>query len=160
VKMSLEQWLRNNWLARHEPTVAEIGQLLAVVRRELADAGLPGLSADAKFMHAYQAALQLCKTALLASGYEVHRESAGHHHHAINSLKFTLGQEQGRTAVFLTQCSRLRSRGMYEQVGIADERTAGELLGTARQLLSAVGQWLRKAHPALLPPGAGFPEDK
>jgi len=158
--MSLEQWLRNDWLVRHEPTVAEIGQLLAVVRREFTDAGLPGLSADAKFMHAYQAALQLCNTALFASGYEVRKESRGHHHHAINSLKFTLGEEQSRTAVYLTQCSRLRSRGMYEQVGIADERTAGELLQTARQLLSAVSRWLTKAHPALLPPGADFSEDQ
>jgi hypothetical protein len=44
--MSLEQWLRNTWLQRHDPTPPEIEQLLQVVDRELSDARAVGISAD------------------------------------------------------------------------------------------------------------------
>jgi len=53
--MSLERWLRNGWLQRNEPTLAEIRQLLQVVDRDISDAQAKGLSADGCFQHAYDA---------------------------------------------------------------------------------------------------------
>ena len=84
--MSLEEWLRNAWLQRNEPTVAQIRQLLQVVDRDISDAQAAGLSADGRFQHAYDAALQLCMIALLASGYRV-RKGQGHHQHGIDWLQ-------------------------------------------------------------------------
>jgi len=125
-------------------------QLLAVVERELSDAGVPGLSADARFIHAYQGALQLCAMALYAAGYEPQQTGRGHHHHLINSLRHTLGEGHSDTAIYLAQCSRIRSRGMYDQVGIADEKTASELLEAAKRLRVDLLEWLRANHPSLL----------
>lgn len=107
--MSLEQWLQNSWLARFDATVAEVQQLLQVVDRDLSDAQAGGLSPDARFQHAYDAALQLCMIALKVSGYAV-RKGQGHHKYSIDSLRFTLGSEWAETADHIERCSRLRGQ--------------------------------------------------
>ena len=44
---------------------------LSIVDRELADAGIVAVSSDGRLTHAYNAALTLCRIALLAAGYRV-----------------------------------------------------------------------------------------
>src|SRR2546422_6790960 len=97
--MSLQSWLQMGYLVEHEATVAEVRNLLGVVDRELADAGVAGLSDDGRFTHAYDAGLLLCKLALHVSGFELQKRVPGHHAHWINSLEFTLGNEQKATLI-------------------------------------------------------------
>ena len=148
--MSLEQWRRNDWLRPSDPTVAEITQLLKVVDREISDAGAGGLSSDGRFMHAYDAALLLCKVALRAEGYVVSK-AQGHHKHTIASLKFTLGTLQDDVD-FLEFCSRKRGQALYEQVGVVGEKDASDLLAQAKKLQRDVLAWLEDRHPELVPP--------
>lgn len=75
--MSLQNWLQIGHLTNHQATVAEVKNLLGVVDREIADASVAGLSDDGRFTHAYDAALQLCKLALHASGFEVAKRAQG-----------------------------------------------------------------------------------
>src|SRR5207244_6315100 len=103
--MSLENWLRIGHLINHQPTVAEVRNLLGVVDRELGDAGVAGLSDDGRFTHAYDAALLLCKLALHVSGFEVVKRATGHHSRWINSLEFTLGAEHKATLIHLSKSS-------------------------------------------------------
>ena len=149
--MSLEQWLRNGWLQRNEPTVAQIQRLLQVVDRDISDAQAVGLSADGRFEHAYNAALQLCVIALLASGYRV-RKGEGHHKRAIDSLHYTLGEHWSDTADHIERCSRLRAQAIYERIGGVSEEDADDLLNTAKQLRADVINRLKANHPALVPP--------
>src|SRR6516225_950701 len=99
--MSLQNWLQIGHLTDHEATVAEVRALLGVVDRELADAGVTGLSDDGRFSHAYDAALILCKLALHASGFELQKRAPGHHSLWINSLEFTLGATHKQTVIHL-----------------------------------------------------------
>lgn len=149
--MSLEQWLRNGWLQQDEVTVAEIQQLLQVVDRDLADAQVLGLSADGRFQHAYDAALQLCILALRATGYRV-RKGQGHHKNGIDSLRYTLGEKWSEIADHIERCSRLRSQAVYERTGVVSGQDADELLQTATQLRSDVINWLKTTYAALVPP--------
>ena len=55
--MSLEDWLNEGHLKRHRSNLREIGQLLAVFRRDITDARITGLSLDRQFESAYNAAL-------------------------------------------------------------------------------------------------------
>lgn len=71
--MSLEEWKLNHWIRESLASRAELTQLFAVVDRELGDASIAQLSVDGRFMHAYDAALNLCTIALRASGYEIGR---------------------------------------------------------------------------------------
>ena len=150
--MSLEIWLSTvKSIVLHQPTVAEMKQLFAVVDRELDDAS-KDVSADNHFSMAYNAALKLCTIALQAEGYKT-AHGAGHHNTAINSLSLTLGVDQKETAIYLSTCSRTRSQAMYERVGVATDRDARELEQTARKLRQDVVQWLKRRHPELVPDG-------
>jgi hypothetical protein len=150
--MSLEQWLRNNWLQRSEPTIAEIQQLLQVVDRELADAQVPAVSVDGRFQHAYEAALQLCMMALRACGYRVPK-GAGHHKRGIDSLRLTLGEDWSESADHIERCSRRRAQLIYERVDVVSEEDADDLIDTAKQLRADVVAWLKAEHAELVPTG-------
>jgi hypothetical protein len=150
--MSLENWLRSGYLLTHQATVAEVQQLLAVVDRELGDAAVPGLSDDGRFMHAYDAAFQLCNIALRASGYAV-AKGTGHHAYTINSLEHTLGGGQQGTTRFLSACSSKRNQSLYTSAGVVNQQDAQDLLDSAQQLLVDVLAWLHANHPNLVPKG-------
>ncbi len=149
--MSLQDWLQIGHLSKHEATVAEVGNLLGVVDRELADAGVVGVSDDGRFRNAYEAALILCKLALHARGFEVQKRAPGHHSYWINSLEFTLGAEYKATAIHLSKCSKLRHTGLYDHAGVVEKQDADDLLEAARELRAAVPDWLGIQHPDLLP---------
>src|SRR5437763_15795065 len=116
--MSLQNWLQIGHLTNHQATVAEVRNLLGVVDRELADAGVTGLSDDGRFTHAYDAALILCKLALHASGFEVQKRAPGHHSLWINSLEFTLGDTQKGALIHLSKSAKLRHIGLYDHSGV------------------------------------------
>jgi len=140
-------------LTSHQASVAEVRNLLGVVDRELADAGVVGLSDDGRFTHAYDAALLLCKLALHASGFEVQKRAPGHHKLWINSLEFTLGKAHQETLMHLSKSSDLRHMTLYAHAGVVQRRDADDLLETARELRADVLRWLRSQHGGLLPKG-------
>jgi hypothetical protein len=149
--MSLEQWLRNAWLQRRDPTLPEIHKLLQVVDRELSDARAEGISADGRFEHAYTAILQLCIVPLRAAGYQVPKGES-RHKRAIDSLRYTLGEPWGETADYIELCSRQRGQAMYERIDVVSDADADELLSKARQLREDVVRWLTANHADLVPP--------
>jgi hypothetical protein len=151
--MSLEQWRRNAWLQPSDSTLPEISQLLRVADREISDAEAKGLSPDGQFMHAYDAALLLCKTALRAAGYCVPK-GQGHHKKTIESLKLTLGKPWDETSDYLDLCSRQRGQALYEQVGVVSEKDANDLPAESRRLRTGVLAWLKTHHAELVPPNA------
>jgi hypothetical protein len=57
--MSLKQLASNGWLRPHKTSPKEIQDLLAIVKRDLADAA-GDIPADWQFGIAYNAALKLC----------------------------------------------------------------------------------------------------
>ena len=151
--MSLLNWLHRGYLVEHEATVAEVRNLLGVVDRELADAGVEELSDEGRFTHAYDAALLLCKLALHASGFELQKGNKGHHSHWINSLEFALGKEQKETLIHLSKSSHLRHTSLYNQTGVVQKQDADDLLEMANKLRKDVLVWLQSQHPSLVPPG-------
>ena len=149
--MSLEDWKRNHWLKDSNPTLPEIAQLFAVVDREIGDASVVGLSIDGKFMHAYDAALNLCTIALRSSGYSVVR-GQGHHKKTIEALQLCLGKSFTEIADQIEIASRQRGQAMYDRTGVVEDSDAEDLLQMAVTLRSALLEWLKAQHPSLLPP--------
>jgi len=148
--MTLKDWLASNWLTAHKTSPQEILGLLAVAKREMADAQVKGLSVDARFGHAYNAALQSAVAALAAAGFRVAR-GVSHHHYAIQSLAYTVGCDAS-TISKLDKLRKKRNISDYEQVGRVSEQEADEMLRLATDLRSKVKAWLGKEHPALLKP--------
>lgn len=76
--MTLADWSGNLWIIEHQTSSDEIASLRAVVARELADAQVSEISDDNRYGIAYNAALQLSKMALAASGYRLAKGHGGH----------------------------------------------------------------------------------
>jgi|SRR5579871_2174084 len=151
--MSLQIWLEKGHVTKFQATVAEVRSLLGVIDREIADASVAGLSEEGRFTHAYDAALLLCKLALHASGFQLHKRAPGHHSLWINSLEFTLGAGQKSTLIHLSKSSNLRHTSLYNQTGVVQKQDADDLLETARNLRTDVLAWLHAQHPTLVPAG-------
>jgi hypothetical protein len=121
---------------------------LSIVDRELADAGIEAVSTDGRFTHAYNAALTLCRIALLAAGYRV-AKGGGAHYREINSIVYTLGDSQKDIQIFLSACTKKRGQEVYTHAGVVDPRDVDDLLETAKQLREDVLSWLKTDHPHL-----------
>lgn len=145
--MSLEDWLRNGWLVEHATSTAEIGELLAIADRDLADCRVQGLSPEWRLNIAYNAALQASTAALAACGYRASREA--HHYRVIQSLALTIGADAGLVRQF-DLFRKKRNIGGYERAGSVSDREANEMIDLAEQIRQEVTDWLVSYHPDLV----------
>ncbi len=148
--MSLKQWASNGWLKPHQTSPKEIQDLLAIVRRDLADA-TGDISADWRFGIAYNAALKLCTILIHASGYRP--EKSLQHYRTLQSLALILGPERQNDAVYLDTCRIKRNTVEYDHAGGATKQDAEELINFSLELREAVMLWLQHNHIELLGPG-------
>ena len=122
------------------PIAIEIRRLMAVARRELADAGVSGLTADGSFEHAYVAALTAATILIRAHGERIH--GADHHRLTFARLGELVGRRWANVADYLQHCRVRRNASMYDHVGTASAAEARELRRQAEQLLTEVTEWL------------------
>lgn len=148
--MSFAEWQKNGWIRPHQPSRQEVAGLVAVIDRDLATSADPNLDDDWRFAIAYNAALQCAALALKAAGFEVPK-GGGAHHHTIESLRLTIGDD-GSITDPLQAFRGKRAGGIYETTGIASEADVIELLTLAKGLKSRVLVWVAKQRPELLAP--------
>lgn len=146
--MSLSQWASNGWLRSHKTSAEEIGNLLAIVKRDLHDAGEDAISADWRFGIAYNAALKLCTVLLYAEGYRPEKALA--HYRTLQAMPLILGEECKADADYLDSCRAKRNTVEYDLVGGATDADADELMEFVKTLESDVVEWLKEHHPILL----------
>jgi uncharacterized protein (UPF0332 family) len=146
--MSLKQWASNGWLKTHKTSAEEIGNLLAIVQRDLQDASKKVVSDDWRFGIAYNAALKLCTVLLYAEGYRPEKNLA--HYRTLQALPLILGDKRKGDADYLDACRNKRNTVEYDYVGGATESDAEELVEFSRELEKDVLAWLKKEHPDLI----------
>jgi hypothetical protein len=148
--MSLQQWSNNGWLRDHKSSPQEIHDLLAIVKRDLADATASEISADWQFGIAYNAALKLCTILMHASGFRPEKNLA--HYRTIQALPLILGPERKADADYLETCRTKRNIVEYDRAGGATRADASELIEFTRELREHVLAWLKREHIELLGP--------
>lgn len=146
--MSLKDWERGGWLRPHATSPKEIAALLKVVDREISDAGQLVISIDARFTHAYRAALQLCAILLCASGYKGSRDS--NHYRTIMAMPHILGDSRNDDAKYLDACRNKRNEAEYRLAGAISGSDADELLEFAVGFRKKILKWLKRNHPELV----------
>lgn len=146
--MTLKDWEANGWLRPHKTSRQEIGNLLAIVRRDLTDARAEGISDDWRFGIAYNAALKLCTILLYAEGYRPIQNLA--HYRTLQSLPLILGRDRKADANYLETCRTKRNTVEYDYAGGATDADADELIAFAEQLEKDVMEWLHSRHPDLM----------
>ncbi len=145
--MNLQDWLKSRWLIKHQTSRQEIGDLLRLADRDLAQCRTPNLSPDWQLNIAYNAALQAANAALAAAGYRAAREA--HHYRVIQSLAYSIKADP----VLIAQLDKFRKKrniSDYERTGMVSEQEAKEMFVLAKNLRNEVEKWPRSNHPELL----------
>jgi hypothetical protein len=118
----------------------------ALVARDLADAGIAGLSADRRFATAYNAALQAANMAIACAGYRVTAKT-GHHKITFNSANLALGSGAGNYADYFETCRRKRNVIDYTRSHVATETEANEIVEKATEFGEFVEAWIDLKFP-------------
>ena len=145
--MSLADWGKNGWLRPHTTNRQQVADLLAIVKRDLHDAGRD-LSADWQFGIAYNAALKLCTILIYAEGWRPEKNLA--HYRTLQALPMVLGAQRSNDADYLDACRAKRNTAEYDAVGQVSRAEAAELSAFAVELMNDVLTWLREKHPQLI----------
>jgi len=146
--MTWKQLLAKGDVKAHQTSRQEMDNIRALIARDLADAALPGLSADRRFATAYNAALQAGKMAVACSGYRVSAR-AGHHAVTFEAAHLAIGPKATPLADYFDACRRKRNVIDYDNSSVSTETEASELLGKAADFRGLVEAWVRSNHPDL-----------
>ena len=122
-------------------------KLRAVIARDLADASLVGVSSDRRFATAYNAALQAAKMAIACAGYRV--TGAGHHRISFAAVQLAVGKAAGPYRDYFDRCRRKRNVIDYDDVFVATETEAKEIVAKATEFIEIVEQWIAKNHQSM-----------
>jgi len=132
----------------HVTSRQEIDNMRKLIRRDLADAAVPGLSPDRRFATAYNAALQAGNMAIACAGYRV-TSRMGHHRVSIECTRLALGNMADDMMDYLETCRRKRNAIDYTQAQIATDTEAREILEKAGEFHALVERWIANHHGAL-----------
>ena len=148
--MSLKDLLADGRIRPHKTSAKEVADLLRVVDRDLADAGVAQLSTDRRFATAYNAALKLATIALHAAGYS-RPAATGHHWATLHVLPEIMGPQSLARADYLDSCRSKRNVTDYDRAGEISNKELREILAEVRRFRADLLAWLGRNHPALLP---------
>ena len=131
-----------------EPTSkAELDNLRSIVTRSLQDAVAAGLSADARFVMAYDAARTLSLILVRAEGYRP--KSLGGHYNTFLAL-----QEADPTfttlSTYFDGCRMKRNGCEYDFAGGVSDTDAHGLLKAVQQFKVDAEGWIKIHHPNLV----------
>ena len=120
----------------------------ALVARDLADAGIAGLSADRRFATAYNAALQAANLAIACAGYRVTAKT-GHHKVSFYCVHLALGSGAAKYVDYFETCRRKRNVIDYTRSHVATETEATEIVEKSREFSDFVEAWIDSKFPNL-----------
>ena len=120
MKMNLRQLLNQDKLRRHKTSREEISNLLRLIKRDIKDAKVKGLSYDRKFATAYNAVLQLSIIPLHCKGYKP--KGVGHHFTVFQTMKEIMGKNYYDLANYFDSCRVKRNLTDYTYAGESQKK--------------------------------------
>lgn len=148
--MTWERLLAENKIKLHEPSRREIEDLFALVKRDLKDAAVPGLSNDRSFAISYYAVQQLSQAIVACCGYRV-RNIPGHHRVMFECMELALRENGTTYAAYFDQCRIKRNHLEYDHSSVVSETEALELLKAAQEFFADISKLIAECYPNLLP---------
>lgn len=131
----------------HKTSRRELDDLRSVVARDLHDASIDELSADARFGIAYSGILALTKMLPACAGYRTKGLRA--HQTSFEAIELSMGAAVSKQAHYFDTCRRKRNASSYDVAGGTTETEAQELVQAAREFRETVEAWIAKHHPDL-----------
>lgn len=131
-----------------EPTSnAELDNLRSIVTRSLQDAVAAGLSADARFVMAYDAARTLSLILVRSEGYRP--KSVGGHYNTFLALQ-AADATFATLSTYFDSCRMKRNDCEYDFAGGVSDTDADELLKAVQQFKVDAEAWMKIHHPNLV----------
>jgi hypothetical protein len=131
-----------------EPTSkAELDNLRSIVTRSLQDAVAAGLSADTRFVLAYDAARTLSLIVVRSEGYRP--RSGGAHFNTFLALQ-EANPAFATISTYFDGCRTKRNGCEYDVAGGVSDTDADTLLKEANQFKIDVEAWMKVRHPNLI----------
>lgn len=146
--MSLNDWLNNRWLHRHQTSAEEIRALLHSAEEDIRSAEIAGIAAGWRLNMGYTATLRYARVALYACGYRPARERE--HERTIESLTYTVPSIQADTIKLLHKIRKMRHVATYDSVDMISDTEADAAMKLAVKLGESIMSWLKNDHPELL----------
>jgi hypothetical protein len=122
----------------------ELDDLRSIVTRSLRDVAAPGLSADTRFILAYDAARTLCLIAVRAEGYRP--RSVGGHYNTFLALE-AVDPSFKNVSEYFDSCRMQRNHCEYDYADGMSDTDAEGLLDEVRNFASRIDEWMRLRHP-------------
>ena len=144
--MSWAKLLADNRVNRVPPSKAELDNLRTIVTRSLNDVRAAGLSADARFVMAYDAARTLSLIIVRAEGYRP--RSVGGHYNTFLALD-AADPAFAALATYFDGCRMKRNDCEYDFAGGVTDTDADGLLKAVRQFALDAEAWVKSRHPHL-----------
>jgi hypothetical protein len=144
--MTWAKLLASNNVTRQPAAKKELDNLRSIVSRSLKDVTASGLSADARFIMAYDAARTLSLMIVRSSGYRP--KAAGAHYNTFLALEIADGQFAKASAYF-DGCRIKRNASEYDFAGGVTDTDADGLLKTVQQFAIDAEAWIKAKHPTL-----------
>ena len=145
--MTWAKLLGDNRVAVLPTSRAELDNLRSIVTRSLKDATAVGLSADARFVMAYDAARTLSLIIVRAEGYRP--RSVGGHYNTFLALEAADSAFAALSAYF-DGCRMKRHDCEYDFAGGVSDTDAEGLLKTVQQFALDAEAWMKTRHPNLI----------
>ena len=146
--MSLNDWLNNRWLHRHQTSAEEIRALLHSAEEDIRSAEIAGIAAGWRLNMGYTAALRYARAALYACGYRPARERE--HERTIDSLAYWVPSVEADTIKLLHKIRKMRHVATYDSVDMISDAEAEAAMRVAEELSQRVRIWIRENHPEYL----------
>jgi hypothetical protein len=144
--MTWAKLLANKTVTALPATKAELDGLRTIVARSLNDVLATGLSADARFTMAYDAARTLSLIIVRAAGYRPRK--AGGHYNTFIALQVADPVFAALSAYF-DSCRMKRNASEYDFAGGVSDTDAKGLLATVQQFAVDAEAWVKTHHPQL-----------
>ena len=138
--------LADNRVSALPPDKAELDNLRSIVARNLKDVESAGLSADARFIMAYDAARTLSLLVVRATGYRP--RTVGAHYNTFLALE-TADPAFRALSAYFDGCRMKRNRSEYDFAGGVSDTDAKGLLTAVRQFAIDAEGWIKARHPHL-----------
>ncbi|MBT3393608.1 MAG: hypothetical protein HN411_00665 [Waddliaceae bacterium] len=141
--MDLKTLLDKGILKNHQTSADEIMKMFKMVKRDIGDASLKGLSTDRRFTTAYEAALTLATVILRISGYRTGPMS-GHHKNTFAILPELVGSDLEDYSNYFEACRMKRNMSEYTSSGEISKSEADEILHEVQMFETLVKNWINE----------------
>lgn len=152
--MTYDDLLRDERIRRHGVTGDDIVDSLTIAQARLGDAGTEGLSADGRFIFAYDAVRAAAEAVMAAEGFRP-VAGVGHHEAVFAFLAAAADGRWARSARVFDQARVKRNAAEYDEWGLVTQTEADDLLRAAREFVAEVARWVSESLEGGSPPPPG-----